>query len=112
MWTALDSEVVRVRVCQALDKHRQRHRLAMLEISRLQTDIRHMQDSECHSSEAVVTLRDEVGVLSISPPHPLFHVCGSPTQKLASGQGNLGVGYIIWQLKSVLRRSVQKFCCV
>ena len=47
-------------VRQALDKHRQRHQLAMLEISRLQTDIQDMQASECNSSEAVVTLRNEV----------------------------------------------------
>ena len=33
----------------------------MLEISRLQTDIRDMQATECNSSEAVVTLRNEVG---------------------------------------------------
>ncbi|XP_043228709.1 protein bicaudal D-like [Amphibalanus amphitrite] len=51
------------KVEQVLDKHRQRHQLAMLEISRLQTDIRDMQASECNSSEAVVTLRNEVSSL-------------------------------------------------
>ncbi|XP_037087649.1 protein bicaudal D-like [Pollicipes pollicipes] len=48
------------KVEQVLDKHRQRHQLAMLEISRLQTDIQHMQASETNSSEAVVNLRNEV----------------------------------------------------
>lgn len=51
------------KVEKVLDKHRQRHQLAMLEISRLQTDIRDMQASECDSSEAVVTLRNEVSSL-------------------------------------------------
>lgn len=45
---------------KVVESHRERHRLAMQEISRLQTGISDMQSSENSSTEAVVNIRNEV----------------------------------------------------